>query len=166
MLNSDCEARLLTLSSQELSHPDMIIPTGFSPSFLLISNHDVFLCDDILSGTPTSRRVSGPGPPSPPNRWSRSERLPVFTGWAKAHRPHPDWKTKKREMFYMVREDGVLTCLEIESGGLVVIHPAGYASCHVSTAFACFIMGDRWKDPDMFVLGGDMSQGEVLVVSV
>jgi hypothetical protein len=59
----------------------------------------------------------------------------------------------------------VLNLIDYRTKGLTLMHSAGHASCHVSTAFACFLMNDRFSDPDLFVLGGDMSQGEVLRVS-
>ena len=160
-----CVFLMLTLEAEELAHPDLIIPSSFSPSFILVSHHDMFLINDLLISTPSIRRVSGPGPVSPPNRWARSERLPIFTAWVKAHRHHPNWKDERHEIFYLVREDGVLNLIDILPSGLMMLHPAGHASCHAATAFACFLVGNKYRDPDMFALVGDMSQGEVLLVS-
>lgn len=141
-----------------------IIPTSYSPNFLVVSGHKIVLWRDIYIGMPTIEVVSSQAPLDPPKNPASSSRLPVYTAWTKGERHHQRWKEDKNEIFFLVQEDGMLHQLTSEGESTFVLSHAGTFACNVSTAFSSFVANDKYKDPDFLIVAGHSSDGQVLQI--
>jgi hypothetical protein len=133
---------------------NLLIPLR-DAAFLMITGSEMRLHRNILSGSmmssslyPTSDETKTPG---------CSPRRPVWASWC---RPLRNKSIKHgQDIFYLVREDGIVILIEITSFNTLHTSHAGDVRCHVGTAFAS--LGDP-SDPDILAVVGDMSAGRVV----
>lgn len=109
--------------------------------------------------------VEDPKHPDPKNPAS-SSRVPIYTAWTRAERHHKEWKEKRNEVFYLVREDGKIHQISITRESLPVLSKGGTFACSGSTAFTSFLANDKYMDPDYLVVAGQGSNGQVIQVSL
>ncbi|KAF2137166.1 uncharacterized protein K452DRAFT_302199 [Aplosporella prunicola CBS 121167] len=142
--------------------PLLLIPLQHGPSFMLVGEKEIYLHQEIMTGNPTRSAValaSDEGPRYPGN----SRRLPVWTSWARTGR-NWIWNGKPEENFYLVREDGVVHYMQVNSRSGALTSKAGHFQCNVNTAFASLDVGFYLDTPDVLVAAGDMSPGEIVKI--
>ncbi|CAK3811385.1 Hypothetical predicted protein [Lecanosticta acicola] len=126
-------------------------------SFLLVTGNEVVRWKDILSGSASGTTLRSPEQPAkfPGN----SSHAPTWAGWAKPRRSQA--ATRGRDSLYLVREDGLVFFMAIDSRGNIQTSFAGDLQCHVGSAFAS--LGDE-GDPDVLAVAGEMSTGRVVSI--
>lgn len=115
-----------------------------------------------MTGNPKRSSVSlskEEGPRYPGN----SRRFPTWTSWARTGR-NWIWNNKQEENFYLVREDGVVHYMQVNSRSGALTSKAGHFMCNVASAFASLDVGYYLDTPDVLVTAGDMSPGEIVKV--
>jgi hypothetical protein len=103
--------------------------------------------------------------PDPKNPAS-SSRVPIYTAWTRAERHHWQWKEKRNEVFYLVRDDGKIHQISITREATGGLAKAGTFACNGSTAFSSFLASDKYMDPDYLVVAGQGSSGQVIQVNL
>lgn len=165
MSSRDLISRLQSANIHQGELPNLIIPLEHSSAFLLIIGNQAYLYNDVLSGTArnTSLAIGGSEAPRYPGS---SSRMPLWTSWARTTR-HNGWKGDRNEAFYLLREDGAIVYLQVNGGSGVTSGRAGHFDCNADTAFACFEVwrqGLKLSSPDLLVVAGDASNGQVVKV--
>ena len=143
------------------SLPLLLIPFTRSTAFMLVSEAQNSIYEDILTGTPRRSThaflaVKSPEPEEP----GSSRRLPIWTQWARPTRPVDNHLTQMEDAIYLCREDGVVQYLTWQSKGnhaLDSIHQAGRLGKNVDSAFAVLDVGPNTVD--LLVAGGNESEG-------
>ena len=131
---------------------NLLIPIRDS-AFLLITGSEMKLHRDILSGSMRSlsldltvQETASPG---------QSPQRPGWTSWCRPLRN----KTMQDDIFYLIREDGLVLLITITNIDTIHTTHAGNIGCHAASAFAS--LGDP-SDPDILAVIGDMSNGQVV----
>lgn len=134
----------------------MLIPLR-DASFLLVMGSELTRWKDILSGSASGTTLKSPE--EPPKYPGVSSHAPMWASWAKPRRSQA--AMRERDSIYLVREDGLVFFMAIDSRGGVHTSFAGDLDCHVGSAFAS--LGDE-GDPDILAAAGDMSTGRVVSI--
>ncbi|KAK6441793.1 hypothetical protein LTR95_001987 [Oleoguttula sp. CCFEE 5521] len=134
----------------------LLIPL-ISAGFLLITGGQIKLYRNLLSGPPVatlfeSSPVETPYPGASPLQ-------PGWVGWCKPRRTRSI--QQELDTIYLMREDGLVFMLAVQSNGTIIMSNAGDAKCHAGVAFAS--LGDD-RDPDILAFVGDMSNGSVVSI--
>ncbi|KAF4301921.1 Cleavage/polyadenylation specificity factor A subunit [Botryosphaeria dothidea] len=143
-------------------NPQLLIPLQHGPSFILAGHVEIYLHQEIMTGNPKRSSVSlskEEGPRYPGN----SRRFPTWTSWARTGR-NWIWNNKQEENFYLVREDGVVHYMQVNSRSGALTSKAGHFMCNVASAFASLDVGYYLDTPDVLVTAGDMSPGEIVKI--
>ncbi|KAH7051991.1 mono-functional DNA-alkylating methyl methanesulfonate N-term-domain-containing protein, partial [Macrophomina phaseolina] len=143
-------------------NPQLLIPLQHGPSFVLAGHVEIYLHQEIMTGNPKRSSVSlskEEGPRYPGN----SQRFPTWTSWARTGR-NWIWNNKQEENFYLVREDGVVHYMQVNSRSGALTSKAGHFMCNVASAFASLDVGYYLDTPDVLVTAGDMSPGEIVKI--
>lgn len=159
------------LTASDFRTTTHLIPTSYYPNFLLVSGNKVIQWTDVLTGSPHQVMVSHEQPVEDdsypePKYPASSSRLPIYTAWVRAERHHPRWKERSNEVFYLVREDGIIHQLMSHRGFSFTLSKAGKFACTGSAAFTSFLASDKFKDPDYLIVAGQGSSGQVISVSL
>ncbi|KAI8628270.1 hypothetical protein F5Y19DRAFT_147161 [Xylariaceae sp. FL1651] len=134
--------------------PLLIIPLTVCREFLIITEHAMAICSDVLSGPPSfvpfelAHRDDTP--------WHHGTRTPMWTAWTRPMREgsyHAD-----TDLIYLAREDGWINCLEIRGdSGIESSIYMGPLDCNIDSAFASLSI----PHGEVLVAGGDSSPGAV-----
>ncbi|KAL1615403.1 hypothetical protein SLS54_009057 [Diplodia seriata] len=73
-------------------------------------------------------------------------------------------RSSQEENFYLVREDGVVHYMQVNSRSGALTSKAGHFMCNVASAFASLDVGYYLDTPDVLVTAGDMSPGEIVKI--
>ncbi|KAB2577972.1 hypothetical protein DBV05_g3334 [Lasiodiplodia theobromae] len=148
--------------SHNQRNPQLLIPLQHGPSFILAGHVEIYIHQEIMTGNPKRSSVSlskEEGPRHPGN----SRRFPTWTSWARTGR-NWIWNNKQEENFYLVREDGVVHYMQVNSRSGALTSKAGHFMCNVASAFASLDVGYYLDTPDVLVTAGDMSAGEIVKI--
>ncbi|KAK8172736.1 mono-functional DNA-alkylating methyl methanesulfonate N-term-domain-containing protein [Phyllosticta citrichinensis] len=138
--------------------PQLLMPLQQGLSFVLVGKKDVDLYQNIT--TQPTRIPTSLANPEPPRFPGNSKRFPVWTSWARTDRNFG----RHDENFYLIREDGVVNYLTVNSRSGALTSNAGHFNCNVSTAFASLDVGPALDAPDVLIAAGESSQGEIVKI--
>lgn len=139
-----------------ISFPLFVVPLHHASRFLLICESNAFICSNLLSGDPDFTST-GPLSEVPPRYPAVNRHLPLWTQWT---RPLRNFENDT-ETLYLVREDGIISYIQVDSHA-VRCTEAGTFGCLVDSAFAN--ISTELNMPDMLVVAGDSSDGEVIKI--
>jgi len=143
----------------EDSFPLMLIPSSLSTSFVLVSETVMALYDNVTSLQ--ARRTHFDLPKEDSDTPTGPANQALWVQWAKPAR-HPMHRQANDDLI-LVREDGLLRVylLSHKSSLQVNAHfSPGNLGIHVDTAF-CMLAGPLDTGGDVFIAGGDMTDGGV-----
>ncbi len=140
--------------------PLLVIPLTVRNAFLIVTEHLIATCSDILQGSPSFQ-------PFPLEEKVQSTEYhegtvkPLWTAWTRPYRVS-QWHTD-HDILYLAREDGLLNWLDVgEDPGVEVAYNMGSLECTIDSAFAC--MYDAIGD--VLIAGGNCCPGTICSVSV
>jgi hypothetical protein len=145
--------------------PLLVIPLTIKSSFILVSDGSMAVCKDILQGSPQfidfNDRVD------PPTPFHHGSGFPLWTAWTRPYRlPH---HTAKRDDIYIVREDGLIKFLEIDSSEEDIVRAdmdIGSFESNCGTALASLdYQAYNANTGDLLITGGDSCVGGTYLVS-
>ena len=139
--------------------PLLLIPLTDSATFMIIFEGRIALYRDLLTGFPT-RYIQTLNSQRNPEEPGSSERLPIWTQWARPMRSGGHPYTKVEDAIYLCREDGIIQYLEFHNGADLIVdttHQAGRLGINVDTFFAALDVGPNKSD--LLVAGGGTSVG-------
>lgn len=145
-----------------------MIPYSNSPGFVLACGSTLHLYS-IVSGNVVSDFLETHPDIDPrlePQNPEMFQEFPRFAAFSFCFRSH-HYKQRKREIFYLLREDGVLLSIEIDpSIGRIGLgcRLAAKLHCYGSEAMVTFLTSGTLADPDRIAVIGDMSDGRVLSI--
>lgn len=147
--------------------PVLLIPLEHMSNVLLVTEDGFYLYSGLLTGEPSSMNVAPPnnlGPTFP----ASSQRLPIFTSWVRPARNYkqfpPGSPENQRDALYLLREDGLLLYITVTAGEKIAVGGAGHLRGNMHQAFAYAHIDWTLRSPDTLLIGGDMSNGEVISV--
>lgn len=136
--------------------PLLLIPLTKHTAFMLVSENNITLYKDILTGNASAHHLPLYGLEPPEAPWNSKK--PLWTNWARPSRH--DLHVQKQDSIYLCREDGVVHFLEINNDAaqsLNCTHRAGNLDMIVDTSFASIDLGA--KDCDLLIAGGSLCDG-------
>jgi hypothetical protein len=154
------------LLEQSRQMPLLVIPLTIKSSFILISEDSMTLCKDLLQGNP--QFIDFNNGVEKPTEYHHGLGLPLWTAWTRPDRlPH---HTKNRDDIYVVREDGLVKFLEIDSLEDDIVrayNTIGSFDSNCGTALASLdYRGYDSTTGDLLVTGGDSCSGGTYLVSL
>ncbi|CAH0021859.1 unnamed protein product [Clonostachys rhizophaga] len=131
--------------------PYLLIPIKFGNAFFILFQHFIGLCKQSLSAPEYEfTMLHAPGP----SKHHHGTSYPLWTTWAKPFRRES--YSQATEIIYLVREDGFLEYIELESSHLMFsVTDVGFLNTHVSLAFTVASNGFS----DLLIIGGDSGPG-------
>jgi Mono-functional DNA-alkylating methyl methanesulfonate N-term len=144
----------------EDSHPLMLIPSTKWTSFIIVTETEIVVYDDILS--PHAKRINLPLTDQYPPRYENSTRTPLWVQWTKPSR-HAGYN-KTHDDICLVREDGQMRYYIIDRTTPTKIDAhfrPGNLGINVDTAFASMAGPAALGGGDSFIVGGDLTDGGV-----
>lgn len=139
-----------------LGMPLLIIPLIIRCQFLVITEHSVTICSDVLGGPPVFTNV--PIANKDASEWHHGSHPPLWTAWARPQREQPYHAAT--DMIYLAREDGWINLLEINSYGIEASLYMGPLECNIDSEFAA--VSTRFGD--ILMAGGSHGHGKIWVV--
>ncbi|KAI3317448.1 hypothetical protein HD806DRAFT_541229 [Xylariaceae sp. AK1471] len=137
--------------------PLLIIPLTVCCQFLVITEHSMAICSDVLSGPPVF--VPFELAHRDDTSWHHGTHTPMWTAWTRPMREesyHAD-----TDLIYLAREDGWVNCLEIKGdSGIESSIYMGPLDCNIDSAFASLSI----PHGEVLVAGGDYGPGAVWCV--
>ncbi|KAI1825910.1 hypothetical protein F4861DRAFT_142802 [Xylaria intraflava] len=137
--------------------PLLIIPLTVYSQFLMITEHSMAICSDILSGPP--HFVSFELAHRDDTEWHHGTQAPMWTAWTRP--PREESYHADKDMIYLAREDGWVNCLEIigESGveGSIYMGPL---ECNIDSSFASL----STSHGELLIAGGEYGPGAMWIV--
>ena len=152
-----CSGQRLPL---EDSHPVMLIPSTRCTSFIIVTESEIVVYDDILSSH--AKRINLPLSDQYPPRYENSTRTPLWVQWTKPSR-HEGYN-ENHDDICLVREDGQLRYYIIDRTTPTKIDAhfrPGNLGVNVDTAFASMEGPAALGGGDTFIVGGDLTDGGV-----
>jgi hypothetical protein len=152
-----CSGQRLPL---EDSHPLMLIPSTQWTSFVIVTETEIVVYDDILSSR--VKRINLPLTDQYPPRYENSTRTPLWVQWTKPTR-HAAYNMTHDDIC-LVREDGQLRYYIIDRTTPTKIDAhfrPGNLGINVDTAFASMQGPVALGGGDTFIVGGDLTDGGV-----
>ncbi|TVY80576.1 hypothetical protein LSUE1_G004225 [Lachnellula suecica] len=144
--------------------PVLLIPLIFKSAFILIFETFMSVCQNILEDSPTF--IDFNSNPDPPTNLYHGKGKPLFTAWTRPTRLVKH--TKHRDDIYIVREDGALKLLEIDSELeelMQLDHPVGPLEGNCGTALASLDYNyPGSENGDMLITGGDSCSGGTYLI--
>ncbi|KAK4506147.1 hypothetical protein PRZ48_004112 [Zasmidium cellare] len=136
--------------------PSLLIPLR-DAGFFLITDDQITIYKDILSGSVTSAKWALPQ--DPPRHPGISSSSPIWSSWVKPRRSKAALRDK--DAIYLAREDGLVIWIDTKVGAKpsLNVSRAGELECHVGTAFAS--IGDE-GGPDILAIAGETSTGRTV----
>lgn len=134
--------------------PSLLIPLRFNTAFIAVSQPDIGIVKDCLSGaavfevlqTNTPRRT----------RLHHGQEKPLWTAWSRPFRRKEYFE--KTDIIYLAREDGAIIHIEIDAPELVPsVTNVGCLDTNINTAFSTAY--DIFSD--VLVIGGDSGPGGI-----
>ena len=145
--------------------PLLLIPLTIKSSFILIYETSMTVCRGILEGEP--RFFDFNQIVDPPTNLHHGKGIPLWTSWTRPARK--DYFVVHRDDFYIVREDGIVKFLEIDSDLEEVVGaeiPVGKLEGNCGTALASLDYQSYGSQTgDMLITGGDSCSGGTYLVS-
>jgi hypothetical protein len=143
--------------------PLLVIPLAFNSSFILVSENSLALCHDILQGSPTFVEISGDI--EPPTAFHHGLDVPLWTAWTRP--PRLSHHTAERDVIHLVREDGLVRCLEFQEDEVEADITVGpfQSNCGSALASVYFDLSEHSKAGDYLITGGDSGAGGAYLVS-
>jgi hypothetical protein len=144
----------------EDSHPLMLIPSTQWTSFVIVTETEIVVYDDILSTH--AKRINLPLADQYPPRYENSTRTPLWVQWTKPTR-HAAYNMTHDDIC-LVREDGQLRYYIIDRATPTKIDAhfrPGNLGINVDTAFASMQGPVALGGGDTFIVGGDLTDGGV-----
>lgn len=147
--------------------PLLVIPLTIKSSFIIVYEDCMTVCRGLLEGSPQFIDFND-NANDPPASSHHGLGTPLWTSWA---RPTRDAEYKKtRDDIYLVREDGLLKFLEIDSEieeFVSTCHSIGFLGANVGTAFAILDYHNTGipETGDLLVSGGSSCAGGTYLVS-
>jgi hypothetical protein len=148
----------------EDSHPLMLIPSTQWNSFVIVTETEIVVYDDILSSR--VKRINLPLTNQWPPRYENSTRTPLWVQWTKPTR-HAAYNMIHDDIC-LVREDGQLRYYIINRTTPTKIDAhfrPGNLGINVDTAFASMQGPVALGGGDTFIVGGDLTDGGVFQCS-
>ncbi|KAF2765391.1 hypothetical protein EJ03DRAFT_354912 [Teratosphaeria nubilosa] len=135
---------------------NLLIPLR-NTAFILTNGNVFKLWKDLLSGSLTctekSLEVEARHAGSSPMQ-------PLWVSWCRPQRTRAS--RREYDCIYLVREDGFVYYLHINSPESIFSSAAGHFECHVDTAFAS--LSDSDPDADILAVAGNMSTGRLVSI--
>ncbi|KAI1272567.1 mono-functional DNA-alkylating methyl methanesulfonate N-term-domain-containing protein [Xylaria sp. FL0933] len=133
--------------------PLLIIPLMVSRQFLIIKEHSMEICSDVLTGSP----VFNPFQLTPRDAtdWHHGSHSPIWTAWTRPLREES--YHSNTDLIYLAREDGWVNFLEISDSGIEASIYMGPLECNVDSAFAAVSI----PHGDVLVAGGIDGPGHI-----
>ncbi|KAI1201399.1 hypothetical protein F5X97DRAFT_290412 [Nemania serpens] len=132
--------------------PLLVVPLTVRCQFLLITEHSMAICSDVLSGPPVFAPFElGYRPDSD---WHHGTHIPMWTAWTRPSREgtyHAD-----TDLIYLAREDGWVNCLEIRGdSGIETSIYMGPLECNIDSGFTSLSI----RYGELLVVGGGYCPG-------
>ena len=147
--------------------PLLLIPLTLKSSFILVCEGSMAVCQGILEGSPTF--VDFNSKLDPPTKLHHGAGMPLWTAWIRP--PRLPSYAAYRDDVYIVREDGLIKFLEIDSdddGFVKTGNNVGEFGANCGTALACLwfmVTKDHDKNSgDLLIMGGDSCPGGTYLV--
>jgi hypothetical protein len=160
------------LTSADCDKLDLIIPFQYSPGFILVCESRLYFFSDISHFVSNSDHAATVIDCSEqafrPKTWGY-DHYPQFRAWAHGIRSAKYAKDNVHDT-YLLREDGVLLgfTYSVPTDGMPLtctFREAAHFDCNSSTTLAAVLLTYSLRDPDAFVVSGDMSDGLLFSVS-
>jgi len=145
--------------------PLLLIPLPIKSSFILISEISLAVCKDILIGQPKFEEF--PVEEDEPTGLHHGSGRPLWTAWTRPYR-FPYFKGDQ-DCIYIVREDGVIRCLEIHNDDSLIQAEMniGHIQSNCGTALASLDYHHHGpRTGDYLITGGDSGAGAAYLVSI
>ncbi|KAK2603782.1 hypothetical protein QQS21_004067 [Conoideocrella luteorostrata] len=135
--------------------PTMIIPLRFNTSFFVVSQPDIIVVKNCLSGVPRFEALDTYPPEKTSMHHGASEK-PLWTAWSRPFRRKKYFE--KTDIIYIAREDGAIIHVEIDVPELVPsVTNVGCLDTNINTAFTTAY--DVFTD--VLIIGGDSGPGGI-----
>ncbi|KAG6093599.1 hypothetical protein E4U30_004188 [Claviceps sp. LM220 group G6] len=134
--------------------PSLLIPLRFSTAFMIVSQLEIGIVKNSLSGVAVFETL----PTNPPGRTRLHHGLaePLWTAWSRPFRRKQYFE--KTDIIYLAREDGAILHIEIDAPDLMLsVVNVGPLDANINTAFTTAY--DIFAD--VLVIGGDSGPGGV-----
>ncbi|KAK5624913.1 hypothetical protein RRF57_000629 [Xylaria bambusicola] len=136
--------------------PLLIIPLTVGCQFLLITEHSVRICSDVLGGSPTF--ADFPLTHKDVTDWHYGTRPPMWIAWTRPLREESYHALT--DLIYLAREDGWISLLEINDYGIESSLYMGPLECNVDSAFAAVSS----THGDIIVASGNHGHGTIWIL--
>ncbi|TWU75557.1 hypothetical protein ED733_006221 [Metarhizium rileyi] len=134
--------------------PSLLIPLRFNTAFFAVSQPDIGVVKNCLSGSPEFEVLDTDTPGRTPLYHGADK--PLWTAWSRPFRRKKYFE--KTDIIYLAREDGAIIHVEIDAPELVPsVTNVGCLNTNVNTAFA--IAYDIFSD--VLIIGGDAGPGGI-----
>ena len=134
--------------------PSLIIPLRFNTAFFVVSQPDIGMVKNCLSGSPVFEVLETDTPARTPLH--HGAEMPLWTSWSRPFRRKKYFE--KTDIIYLAREDGAIIHVEIDAPELVPsVTNVGCLDANINTAFT--IAYDVFSD--LLIIGGDSGPGGI-----
>ncbi|KAG6041666.1 hypothetical protein E4U41_002940 [Claviceps citrina] len=134
--------------------PSLLIPLRFNTAFIAVSQPDICIVKDCLSGSAVFEVLQTDTPGKTPLHHGQGK--PLWTAWARPFRRKKYFE--KTDIIYLAREDGAIIHVEIDAPELVPsVTNVGCLDTNINTAFTTAY--DVFTD--VLVIGGDSGPGGI-----
>lgn len=133
--------------------PLLIIPLTVGCQFLMIAEHSMAICSDVLGGPPVF--VPFELEHRDPTIRHHGSRAPMWTTWTRPMREGPFYAGT--DMIYLAREDGWVNSLEIKGDSGIELSIYYDLQCNIDSSFASVFNSHG----DILVAGGDHGPGGI-----
>ncbi|KAI1113800.1 hypothetical protein F5Y14DRAFT_416625 [Nemania sp. NC0429] len=132
--------------------PLLVVPLTVRCQFIIITEHSMAICSDVLAGPPVFAPFELRYRPA--SDWHLGSRAPLWTAWTRPPREgsyHTD-----TDLIYLAREDGWVNCLEIRGdSGIETSISMGPLECNIDSGFASLSI----PYGELLVVGGGYNPG-------
>lgn len=138
--------------------PSLLIPLRFNTAFFAVSQPDIGVVKNCLSGSPVFEVLETDTPGRTPLHQGAEK--PLWTAWSRPFRRKKYFE--KTDIIYLAREDGAIIHVEIDAPELVPsVTNVGCLDTNINTAFT--IAYDVFSD--VLIIGGDSGPGGIWKVT-
>ncbi|QUC16709.1 uncharacterized protein UV8b_00950 [Ustilaginoidea virens] len=134
--------------------PSLLIPLRFNTAFFVVSQPDIGVVKNCLSGSPVFEALKTDTPGRTPLHHGIEK--PLWTAWSRPFRRKKYFE--KTDIIFLAREDGAIIHIEIDAPELVPsVTNVGCLHTNIDTAFTTAY--DVFTD--MLIIGGDSGSGGI-----
>ncbi|KAG8419185.1 hypothetical protein J3458_004085 [Metarhizium acridum] len=134
--------------------PSLLIPLRFNTAFFAVSQPDIGIVKNCLSGSPVFEVLDTDTPGRTPLHHGADK--PLWTAWSRPFRRKKYFE--KTDIIYLAREDGAIIHVEIDAPELVPsVTNVGCLNTNINTAFT--IAYDVFSD--VLIISGDSGPGGI-----